>query len=61
MPVIERVFLGYSYGFSMIGVYVGRFGDCTMLKHDLEAHELRVEFTRYFFGCATGLSGNKPR
>lgn len=61
MPVIEKVFLGYSYGLSMIGVYVGRFGDCTEFKRDLEAHGLSVEFTRYFFGCATGVSGLKPR
>lgn len=61
MPVIEKVFLGYSYGFSMIGVYVDRFGDCSALQRDLEAYGLEVEFTRYFFGCATGLSGTKPR
>jgi demethylmenaquinone methyltransferase/2-methoxy-6-polyprenyl-1,4-benzoquinol methylase len=61
MPVIEKVFLGYSYGFSMIGVYVDRFGDCSALKRDLEAYGLNVDFTRYFFGCATGLSGSKPK
>jgi ubiquinone/menaquinone biosynthesis C-methylase UbiE len=61
MPVIERVFLGYSYGFSMIGVYARRFGDCTVLRCELEARGLHVEFARYFFGCATGVSGTRPR
>lgn len=61
MPIIEKVFLGYSYGFSMIGVYVGRFGDCSALKRDLEAYGLNVDFTRHYFGCATGLPGSKPK
>jgi demethylmenaquinone methyltransferase/2-methoxy-6-polyprenyl-1,4-benzoquinol methylase len=61
MPIVERVFLGYSYGFSMIGVYVERFGDCAELKGYLEAQGLRVDLRRYFFGCATGLSGVKVR
>jgi demethylmenaquinone methyltransferase/2-methoxy-6-polyprenyl-1,4-benzoquinol methylase len=59
MPVIEKVFLGYSYGFSMIGIYAGRFGDCRMLERELAAHGLDVKFTRYFYGCATGISGAK--
>jgi len=59
MPIIEKLFLGYSYGFSMIGVYVDRFCDCRMLGQELEARGLAVEFTRYFYGCATGLSGRK--
>lgn len=61
MPIVERVFLGYSYGFSMIGVYVERFGDCAELKGYLEEQGLRVELRRYFYGCATGLSGVKLR
>jgi demethylmenaquinone methyltransferase/2-methoxy-6-polyprenyl-1,4-benzoquinol methylase len=59
MPWIERLFLGYSYGYSMIGVYVTRFGDCSHFQHHLEECGLEVELTRYFFGCATGLSGRK--
>jgi demethylmenaquinone methyltransferase/2-methoxy-6-polyprenyl-1,4-benzoquinol methylase len=59
MPIIEKLFLGYSYGFSMIGVYVTRFGDSTQLKRHLEQQGLEVEFKRYFFGCATGVSGIK--
>jgi ubiquinone/menaquinone biosynthesis C-methylase UbiE len=61
MPIIEKLFLGYSYGFSMIGIYVARFSDCTELKRYLEAQGLEVELKRYFYGCATGLSGIKRR
>lgn len=54
---MEKVFLGYSYGYSMIGVYVARFGDCSEFAGHLEACGLKVRRDRYFFGCATGLSG----
>ncbi|HZF28034.1 MAG TPA: class I SAM-dependent methyltransferase [Gammaproteobacteria bacterium] len=60
MPVIERLFLGYSYGFAMIGVYVASFGDCGRLQRHLEERGLRCEATKHFYGCASGLVGFKP-
>jgi demethylmenaquinone methyltransferase/2-methoxy-6-polyprenyl-1,4-benzoquinol methylase len=60
MPIIEKLFLGYSYGFAMIGVYVAEFGDCARLRGHLEEHGLRCELTKYFYGCASGLVGSKP-
>ncbi|MFL6617355.1 MAG: class I SAM-dependent methyltransferase [Povalibacter sp.] len=59
MPIVEKLFLGYSYGFSMIGVYVARFGDMNELKRYLEAEGLEVAYKSYFYGCASGLSGGK--
>jgi ubiquinone/menaquinone biosynthesis C-methylase UbiE len=59
MPIVEKVFLGYSYGFSMIGVYVSRFSDCSEFAGHLKACGLQVHQDRYFFGCATGVSGRK--
>jgi ubiquinone/menaquinone biosynthesis C-methylase UbiE len=60
MPFIERAFLGYSYGYSMIGVYVAMFGSCRAFGGYLAECGFAVELERYFFGCATGLSGCKP-
>lgn len=60
MPIIEKLFLGYSYGFSMIGVYVGRFGDCGELQRQLAAQGLKADLRKYFHGCASGVSGFKP-
>lgn len=60
MPIIEKLFLGYSYGFGMIGVYVGKFGDCTELMSYLAAQGLQVGYRKYFYGCASGVSGVKP-
>ncbi|HEX5049674.1 MAG TPA: class I SAM-dependent methyltransferase [Gammaproteobacteria bacterium] len=60
MPIIERLFLGYSYGFAMIGVYVAEFGDCARLHGHLESRGLRCELGKYFYGCASGLVGSKP-
>ena len=60
MPIIEKLFLGYSYGFSMIGIYVAQFGDCRELQQHLQAAGLTADFRSYFFGCASGLVGFKP-
>ena len=51
---------GYSYGFSMIGIYVAQFGDCRELQQHLQAAGLSADFRSYFFGCASGLVGFKP-
>lgn len=59
MPVIERVFLRYSYGFSMIAVYVARFGDAGRFAHHLGQRGLEVRYRKYFFGCASGVAGRR--
>jgi len=61
MPVIEKLFLGYSYGYSAIGLYVTEFGNCEYFSSELESHGLQVEYKKLFFGCATAVSGIKPK
>jgi hypothetical protein len=36
------------------------FGNAAELATMLRSHGLEVEFSKYFFGCATGVSGRKP-
>jgi demethylmenaquinone methyltransferase/2-methoxy-6-polyprenyl-1,4-benzoquinol methylase len=60
LPTIERVFLRGAQDFSMIGSYSTNFGDATAFAEQLRASGLEVEYHRYFFGCATGVSGRKP-
>ena len=60
MPVIEKLFLGYSYGYSAIGLYVAEFGNCGYFSSQLESHGLQVAYQKLFFGCASGVSGVKP-
>lgn len=61
LPLIERTLLRGAQDFSMIGVYCSNFGDAAPFADMLRAEGLEVEFRRYFFGCATGVSGTKPR
>jgi len=59
MPVIEKLFLGYSYGYSAIGSYVTELVDSQNFYTYLQAKDLQVEYHKLFFGCATGVAGKK--
>jgi ubiquinone/menaquinone biosynthesis C-methylase UbiE len=59
LPLIERLFLRGAQDFAMIGTYTQNFGSSAAFAGMLRAQGLQVEFHRYFFGCATGVSGRK--
>ncbi len=61
LPLIERIFLRGAQDFSMIGTYSTNFGDAAQVAAMLRDQGLEVEFTKYFFGCATGVAGRKNR
>lgn len=61
LPLVERVFLRGAQDFAMIGTYSTNFGDAAQLAALLRDHGLDVEFSTYFFGCATGVAGRKTR
>lgn len=60
LPLIERTLLRGAQDFAMIGTYCSNFGDAESFAGMLREQGLEVRFTRYFFGCATGVSGRKP-
>jgi len=60
LPLVERLLLRGAHDFAMIGSYSTNFGDSAGFAAMLRAEGLEVQFTRYFFGCATGVSGRKP-
>jgi len=60
LPIIEYVFLRGAHDFAMIGTYSTNFGDARGLADLLRAEGLEVTYRKYFFGCATGVSGRKP-
>ena len=45
--------------FAMIGTYSTNFGNAAESRAMLRDHGLEVEFSKYFFGCATGVAGRK--
>jgi len=59
LPMVERHFLRGAQDFSMIGIYTRTFGDCSFMAQCLEEEGCEVQTAKYFFGCATGLSGIK--
>ncbi len=60
LPIIERLFLRGAQDFALIGAYSTNFGDARAFADMLAEAGLEVHFRRYFFGCATGVSGRKP-
>lgn len=61
LPLVERTLLKGAQDFSMIGTYSTNFGDATEIAAMLRSQGLEVEYTKYFFGCATGVAGRRPR
>lgn len=60
LPLVERTLLRGAQDFAMIGSYTSNFGDAAALAVMLRSHGLEVEYTKYFFGCATGVAGRRP-
>ena len=59
LPLVERILLRGAQDFAMIGAYTSNFGDISRFAGYLAAEGLDVHVTRYFFGCASGVSGRK--
>jgi demethylmenaquinone methyltransferase/2-methoxy-6-polyprenyl-1,4-benzoquinol methylase len=60
LPLVEHILLRGAQDFAMIGTYSTNFGNAENVASLLRAQGLEVEFSRYFFGCATGVAGRKP-
>ena len=59
LPLVERLFLNGAQDFTMIGDYSENFGNASGFAEALRTEGLEVAYHRYFFGCATGVSGRK--
>jgi demethylmenaquinone methyltransferase/2-methoxy-6-polyprenyl-1,4-benzoquinol methylase len=60
LPLVERLLLRGAQDFAMIGTYSTNFGDASHFAAELRKNGLEVAFRKYFFGCATGVSGRRP-
>lgn len=60
LPLIERYILRGAQDFSMIGTYTKHFRNCDVFAAALKSEGLVVDSHSHFFGCATGVSGQKP-
>lgn len=61
LPAVERLFLRGAQDFAMISTYLTNFGNAQEFSRMLGDAGLEAEYRRFFFGCASGVWGTKPR
>ena len=61
IPRIGRLFLGNPDNYRLLGVYTTRFGTSRAFQQMLHAAGLSTCYRLFFFGCAMGITGYKPR
>jgi ubiquinone/menaquinone biosynthesis methyltransferase len=59
IPKLGAVFLGNPSDYKMLWIYTKKFRDSSRVKEIFENYNLNVKIDKYFFGCATGISGMK--
>jgi len=60
IPLIGFLFLGNPDNYRQLGIYTREFQDCSRLEEVFESVGLHASRYSLFFGCATGLEGQKP-
>lgn len=61
LPMVEKTLLRGAQDFAMIGTYSTNFGDASNFYRQLKDEGLYAHFRKFFFGCATGVFGEKPK
>ena len=59
VPIVGKLLLGNPENYRMLGEYTQRFRNCQGLYSLIAKRGLRVRYDKYFYGCATGVSGVK--
>lgn len=59
IPILGKVFLGSPETYKMLGVYTEEFGNSKNTYRIFNRPEFEVEYVEYFFGCASGIKGQK--
>ena len=60
IPWVGRLALGNPDNYRMLGVYTMAFENCRQSVEIFTDAGLDVDYKRFFFGCATGITGRKP-
>jgi demethylmenaquinone methyltransferase/2-methoxy-6-polyprenyl-1,4-benzoquinol methylase len=60
VPLLGRLLLGNPDNYRMLGVYTTAFGNAEEFAEQCREADLRTVYRRFFFGCATGVVGEKP-
>ena len=59
LPAVEKTLLRGAQDFSMIGTYSTNFGNASQFAEMLEREGLQADYRRFFYGCASGVCGEK--
>lgn len=59
IPVLGKLFLGNPNDYKMLWIYTENFENCNRVKEIFEKYHLKVNIESYFYGCATGIHGEK--
>ncbi|HET9830845.1 MAG TPA: class I SAM-dependent methyltransferase [Vicinamibacterales bacterium] len=60
IPLIGAAFLGNPDNYRMLGIYTSAFANCEYFRRCCEDAGLSVRSRALFFGCATGVVGQRP-
>lgn len=61
IPLIGRLLLGNPDNYRMLGIYTQRFESCAPMASYLRDAGLEATLQPFFFGCASGVHGQKPQ
>jgi len=59
IPVLGRLFLGNPSDYKMLWTYTKQFNNSQNVNAIFKKHHLQTQYKRYFFGCASGVTGKK--
>lgn len=59
IPLLGGLFLGNPSDYKMPWTYTSRFKNCRQVQEIFKGNGLAVNYNKYFFGCATGITGKK--
>jgi ubiquinone/menaquinone biosynthesis methyltransferase len=59
IPFLGKVFLGNPENYRMSAAYTEKFKDCTRAMELFQKAGLKVSYKKYFYSCATGITGSK--
>lgn len=59
VPLIGKYFANDDFSYRYLGVYTRKFGNAKRFTEFLAAEGLKVEYRTFFFGCASGVYGQK--
>lgn len=59
IPILGKIFLGNPSDYKMLWIYTKNFKDSNKTKEIFERNGLKTNYKKYFFGCASGITGVK--